>query len=174
MAAIFAFKCTCCGEVHEGSPSVAFDSPWHYHSLSADQKKSIATLSSDFCTITHDEGIDRFIRAVLEVPIEGAAEPFTWGVWVSLSANSFARYEETYDAPVAGDGFFGTLCNRLPGYPNTIALHADVRVQLDGLRPLVVLHQSKSDHAHPLETDQREGISIARAQELAELTTHGT
>ncbi len=174
MAAIFAFKCTCCGEIHEGSPSVGFDAPWHYHSLSAEQKEAMGTLSPDFCTISHDEGVDRFIRAVLEVPIEGAAEPFTWGVWVSLSEKSYARYEETYDAPVEGDGFFGTLCNRLPGYPNTIALHVDVRVQLDRRRPLVVLHRSKSSEPHPLEIDQHEGISIARAQELAELTTHGT
>lgn len=27
MAALFAFRCRCCGRMHEGSPSFAFDAP---------------------------------------------------------------------------------------------------------------------------------------------------
>jgi len=174
MASIFAFTCKRCGEIHEGSPSIAFESPLHYHSLPADQKKSMGALDPNFCTIRHDEVVDRFIRGVLEVPIVGVAEPFIWGVWVSLSAQSFAKYQDTHAAPVLGDGFFGTLCNRLPGYPDTVALPADVHVQLNGLRPLIVLHRVGDSQDHPLAIDQRDGISAERAQELAECTTHGT
>ena len=118
MAAIFAYKCSCCGEVHEGSPSIAYSMPDHYAGLSEEQRESMAELSSDFCTITHDEGTDYFIRAVMEIPIHGVDEPFLWGIWVSLSEKSFERYCETYDSPVAGDGFFGWVCNEIPGYPN--------------------------------------------------------
>ena len=56
MTAIFAFKCRYCGEVHEGSPSVAFDSPWQYSTMSAEQKSSLGKLSSDLCTITDGDG----------------------------------------------------------------------------------------------------------------------
>ncbi|MFP5409514.1 MAG: DUF2199 domain-containing protein [Gammaproteobacteria bacterium] len=38
MGAIFAFKCSCCGELHEGSPSFAFNAPDQYASLSKEQK----------------------------------------------------------------------------------------------------------------------------------------
>ena len=60
MAAIFAFTCTSCGKMHEGSPSFAFDAPLQYTSLTEEQQKSMAKLSSDLCTITDDEGTDYF------------------------------------------------------------------------------------------------------------------
>ena len=172
MAAIFAFKCTCCGEVHEGSPSFAFRAPDQYASLSDEQKASMATLTEDFCTITHDEGTDRFVRAILEVPIHGVQEPFLWGVWVSLSEKSFNRYRETYDEPIAGECFFGWVCNEINLYPYEHSRPSDVRIQVGGNRPKVVLHRGDPED-DPLVIDQVNGISIARAQELAERAMHG-
>ena len=171
MPAIFAFTCTCCGKVHEGSPSFAYDAPWQYSTLSDEQKKTIGKLSSDICTINHEEGTDHFVRTILEVPIHGVTEPFTWGVWVSLSEKSFTRYVETYDDPVEGEGFFGWLCNQLPYYPETNALAADVIVQVGGIRPTLRLHHG-SEENHQLITDQRDGITVARAQEIAEYVAH--
>ncbi|RQP25226.1 DUF2199 domain-containing protein [Piscinibacter terrae] len=172
MAAIFSFKCSCCGEIHEGSPSYAFKSPDHYHGLTDEQKASMGHLSSDFCTITHDDGTDYFIRAILEVPIHGVEEPFLWGLWASLSEKSFKRYVETYDEPVAGDVFFGWVCNAVPWYPpHASSLAANVVVQVGGQRPLLHLHQANGD-AHPLILDQRHGITVAKAQEIAEFLQH--
>jgi hypothetical protein len=171
MAAIFAFKCKCCGEIHEGSPSFGFREPDQYASLSDEQKARMATLTDDFCTITHEEGTDRFIRAVLEIPIDGVEEPFLWGVWVSLSEKSFNRYRETYDDPVAGEGFFGWVCNQISLYPYDQARPSDVIVQSGGNRPKVVLHRGDPEN-DPLVSDQAEGISVSRAQELAERALH--
>ena len=172
MAGIFAFTCSCCGQVHEGSPSFAFDAPYQYSSLSDEQKASMGRLGSDFCTITHEGQTDYFIRTVLLIPIQGVSEPFMWGVWVSLSEKSFARYRDTYDNPVEGDGFFGWVCNRIPWYPEPeSALAADVLVQLHGRRPLLLLHHG-SENDHPLVLDQRDGISIQKAQEIAEYVRH--
>lgn len=173
MAAIFAFKCSCCGELHEGSPSIGYRMPDQYASLSDEQKAAMGKLSSDFCTITHEAGTDHFIRAVLEVPIHGVEEPFLWGVWVSLSEKSFARYVASYDDPVAGDGFFGWVCNAIPAYPFAAPRPADVAVQLGGQRPKVILHRGDPEN-DPLVIDQVNGISIARAQEIAERALHGT
>ena len=117
MPAIYAFHCSSCGNVHEGSPSFAFKAPDHYANLDEEQLAAMGELSSDFCKIRRGDHIDYFIRAVLEIPIEGVSEPFLWGVWVSLSKNSFERYVDTYDSPVEGDGFFGWLCNAIPHYP---------------------------------------------------------
>ncbi|WP_420714867.1 DUF2199 domain-containing protein [Roseateles sp. SL47] len=70
------------------------------------------------------------------------------------------------------DVFFGYLCNNLPGYPDTIPLAADVQVQLGNERPKLRLHHSKADD-HPLVLDQMHGITVARAQELAEHVHRG-
>ncbi len=173
MAAIFAFTCSCCGKIHEGSPSFGFKVPDHYARLTEEQKSSVGQISSDLCTITRDEGTDYFIRAVLEVPIHGVSEPFMWGLWVSLSEKSFRRYVATYDNPVEGDGFFGWVCNKVPWYPPAGSLATDVRVQLNGDRPLLVLHHGSAND-HPLIVDQRNGISVVKAQEIAEFLQHET
>jgi hypothetical protein len=173
MAAIFAFKCSCCGQVHEGSPSIAFKAPDQYAGLSEEQKATMGKLSDDFCVIGHEEGTDYFIRAVLEVPILGIEEPFLWGIWVSLSEKSFKRYWDTYDDPHEGDGFFGWVCNKISVYPHTSARPADVFVQCGNQRPKVVLHRGGTDD-DPLVMDQANGISIERAQQLAETVHHGS
>jgi hypothetical protein len=171
MASIFAFTCTCCGKVHEGSPSLAFSAPWHYSTLSEEQRSAMATIDSDLCTITHDEGTDYFVRCVLEISIDGVSEPFTWGVWVSLSEKSFKRYVETTDDPVEGEVYFGWFCNQLTCYPETLSLPTDVLVQPRGKRPHLRLHRGGGDE-HPLVRDQLNGISVTRAQEIAEAASH--
>ncbi len=175
MAAIFAFKCDTCGEVHEGSPSIALLAPDPYLGLSDAQKNTIATMDEDLCIINYGERSDYFVRAVLEVPIHGVEEPFLWGVWVSASEKSFHRYAEILNgatAAVEGDGFFGWVCNQISVYPYGHRRAADVFLQPEGNRPKAMLHRSEND-VDPLVIDQVHGISIRRAQELAEKAMHG-
>ena len=169
MAAIFAFKCKTCGKTHEGSPSFSFAYPWHYSGLSAEDRAK-AELTSDTCTIPNEEGIDRFVRVVLEIPIHGLQEPFTWGVWVSLSEKSFDRYLTTYDDPDESDSYFGWLCNRLPYYPDTINLKTKVRPKKGGIRPYLELERN----GHLLAEHFHEGISVQEAQQIAEHATHAS
>src|SRR5689334_1759458 len=98
MASIFSFKCTCCGKVHEGAPSFGIDAPLPYKELS-DEARASAHLGSDLCWYNEDGQTHRFIRVCLEIPILDFTEPFTWGVWVSLSEESFNRYIETAESP---------------------------------------------------------------------------
>ena len=167
MAAIYAFKCATCGKVHEGSPSFAFSSPWHYAQLSESDRAN-ASLSSDTCTITHNDGTDYFVRVVVEVPIGGVEEEFLWGVWVSLSKSSFDRYVATHDDPDETDSYFGWFCNRLPYYSDTVGLRTQVRPRKGGLRPFLQIERT----GHPLAEDQVNGISIERAREIAECAIH--
>lgn len=171
MAAIFAFNCSCCGALHEGSPSFAFAAPDPYSWLNEEQKQRMAQISDDLCIIQHEERTDYFVRAVLEVPIHGVSEPFTWGVWVSASKQSFERYVQTFESPVAGDGFFGWLCNHIDLYPTDQSRPSDVQIQSGGIRPKVVLHSS-TDETDQLVIDQLSGISVERAQSLAERAMH--
>jgi hypothetical protein len=171
MAAIFAFKCKSCGDLHEGSPSFAFLAPDHYDELS-DEQKAANKLSDDLCVIDRDGETYRFVRAVLEIPIHGVSDPFLWGVWVSLSERSFERYVETFDRPIAGEGFFGWVCNDIDLYPSENMRAADVIVQAGNNRPKVILHRRDHPRTDALAIDQVQGISIARAQELAEAAMH--
>ena len=56
------------------------------------------------------------------------------------------------------------LCNRIPGYPDTWHLRAYVHTQPVGRRPLVELEPTE----HPLVSDQKRGINLARVIEIAE------
>ena len=51
MTAIFAFTCSCCGNLHEGSPSFGFKAPMHYDTLCEQDKTSPATINDDLHTI---------------------------------------------------------------------------------------------------------------------------
>jgi hypothetical protein len=154
--------------IHEGSPSYGFSEPWHYHNLSEDQRANIAELSQDVCLIKDSDQVDCFIRVCLEVPIIGVDNPFLWGVWISVSKENFKRYNETWDNPVETDEYFGWLCTKLPLYPDTLGLKTLARPRLNGQRPSIMLEPTD----HPLSVDFREGITIERAQEMAEQLTH--
>ena len=167
MAGLFAFRCSNCGELHEGSPSFGFATPWHYTTLNDDEKRAV-DLAEDTCVITHAEGVDRFVRCVLEVPIHGVAEPFLWGVWSSLSEESYRRCLETWRDPEESDAWFGWFSNRLPVYPDTINLKCRVHPRKGGIRPWIEL----APDDHPLAADFHQGIAPARAQQIAEAIHH--
>lgn len=167
MASIFSLKCSSCGKTHVGAPSFGYDAPAPYREIS-EALRIDAHLGTDLCWYSEDGEINRFIRVCLEVPIHGFDEPFTWGVWVSLSEQSFNRYVETSNAPIVSDSYFGWFCNRLPYYSDTYALKANVRPRIDGLRPIIEMQES----AHELAQDYKNGISIARAQKIAEVAMH--
>ena len=167
MASIFSFKCSSCGEIHEGAPSFGFRSPDPYLEQS-DEAQEAGNLGSDLCWYEDEDGLHYFIRVCLEVPIHGFSKPFIWGVWVSLSKESFDRYVEVYDTPDENDCYFGWFCNYLPYYKNTYALKTKVHPRADGTRPYIVLEEND----HPLSVDFHQGITVARAQEIAEVAMH--
>ena len=79
----FEFRCDCCGRIHAGSPSFAYNRPFAYFIVPEDERDSRIEIDSDTCAI---DGESFYIRTILEIPIHGADEPFTWGVWVSPAA----------------------------------------------------------------------------------------
>jgi hypothetical protein len=170
MAAIFAFTCACCGQRHEGSPSFGYPAPAHYSELTAAEKAERATLTDDTCQIRYDDGhVDYFARVVLEIPIHGVADPFLWGVWVSLSEQSYTRYTSSWGNHDESDAYFGWLSNRLPHYTNTINLRTHCHPRNGGMRPRLELEPT----GHLLSVHAREGLSIAQAQAIAQIAMHG-
>ena len=175
----FEFKCEQCKEIHRGSPSFSYASPF-IPQLSDEEYARRVELSDDLCrvlpvSVVVNASPEYWIRVILEIPILGAKEPFTWGVWVTQSEDSFNRYRDTFDDDQSDDGSFGWLPNNLPVYSDQPlqgeidSFPCDVYWGPIGRRPKLVLH----DVDHPLYRDQNEGVSWDRAIELAQITIHG-
>ena len=163
-----SFKCSQCDEIHEGLPlSFGADAPAAYYAIPEHQRAERAILSSDQCII---DDTHYFVRACLDIPIHGGTDVFRWGVWVSLSEQSFERMTELWETK--GREFelpyFGWLCTPLPIYPETTNLKTQVHTRPLGERPSIELEPTD----HPLAVEQRTGISPARAREIAETLLH--
>ncbi|HNO79674.1 MAG TPA: DUF2199 domain-containing protein [Phycisphaerae bacterium] len=164
MSSELRFKCRHCDQTHVGIPDLGFDAPYHYAQLN-ESEQADAELTSDLCTIEDDH----FIRGVLQIPIiDHEPEYFGLGVWVSLSAQNFARYQELFDCPDPDEPpYFGWFCNRISGYPDTLNLKAKVILQPHPNRPKIELQPTD----HPLSVQHHNGISVDDMMEL--LHAHG-
>lgn len=116
------------------------------------------------------DGEHFFALGVLETPILGAPEPFTWLLWVSLSRASFAIFARTFDDPVRShaEPLFGWVSNQVPFYPDTLGIKARLHLRDDLLRPWIELEPT----SHPLAVAQREGYSMKEAERLMGLLLH--
>ncbi|MFE7558811.1 DUF2199 domain-containing protein [Kitasatospora sp. NPDC057500] len=79
-------------------------------------------LSSDQCAIRAQH---YFVKGLIEIPVIGSSDVFSWGVWVSLSRESFARAADLRDSPgrESEKPYSGWLATGLPIYsPSNINL----------------------------------------------------
>jgi hypothetical protein len=112
---------------------------------------------------------DYFVRGCLDIPVHGQSEPFSLGLWVSLSKANFDRYLVDIEDPSAEEGpYFGWLCNRLPGYPETLNLKTHVYFRGGDCRPRIVVQPTE----HPLAADQHNGITPDALQRFVEANLH--
>ncbi len=148
-------------------PSFGWDYPVQYLLISEQERERRVELSSDGCVIDEQWF---FVRGCLDIPVHEHDDPISWGVWCSLSRKSFLRYGELFDQVdrEPGESFFGWLCSAIPDYPDTRQLKTMVRLRPWPTRPFVELEPTD----HPLAVEQREGITAARAREIAERMMH--
>ena len=130
------------------------------------EKRTVST--SETYIVSYENDVDYFLRALLEIPIIGNDEPFMWGVWGSVSAASFADYNDSDRGEKHQGNYFSWFSSLLPGYPETVGLKCSMQSRSGGLRPVVMLAPSD----HPLAIDQRDGISLEKAQLLFEYALH--
>lgn len=130
-------------------------------------------LDEETCVIRGDDFFKKnyFIKGNIEIPVQDSSQPFAYTVWVSLSKKNFSRALKLWKDPqrTKDPPSFGWLCTNLPVYPNTINLKTQVHMREVGVRPYIELEPTK----HPLAIEQREGITMARIKEIAELILHG-
>jgi|JI10StandDraft_1071094.scaffolds.fasta_scaffold340746_3 hypothetical protein len=163
------WRCPSCGDTHDDLP-LAFGpaAPDVVASVPEEEREQRVVLSTDQCIV---DGQHFFVLGNLELPIIGHDEPFSWDIWVSLSAKNFQRASElwTTQGREAEPPYFGWVSSRLPGYPSTHALASKVHTRAVGLRPYIELQPTD----HPLSGEQRRGITWARVHELVALALHG-
>jgi hypothetical protein len=168
------YTCKTCGQFHEGIPfSYGSPAPALVLSLSEAEQKRRVTLSSDQCEVRGPKLFDEgyyFIVGNIDIPIIGSTEIFRWSVWVSLSKINYKRMGKLWNKQGRENEppYFGWLSTSLPGYPETLNLKTNVHTQPIGIRPFVELEPTD----HPLAVEQRNGITLARVQEIAELVLH--
>ena len=164
------FDCRSCGRHHDELPmSFGPDAPLLWNQLSEQERASKGKLEQEWCIIGDDAF---FIRGCLEIPVKDGPGPFIWIVWVSLSKSNFERARKLWNDParVAEPPYFGWLSSSLPGYPEqTIHLKTHVHTRKVGERPSIELEQTD----HPLAVEQRDGMTMARVRQLAEISLHG-
>jgi hypothetical protein len=85
----FTFQCVTCGKTHEGMPSFGASAPLSYYEVPVEEREARCDLGSDDCVI---DGEHFFVRGCIEIPVQGETEPFSWGVWVSLSQASHLEW----------------------------------------------------------------------------------
>lgn len=156
------FKCTCCGQEHESWPALAFDTPTFYEYLSKEDKKSVSEISSDFCIIKHEDQTDRFIRCTLTQCVNDFCENLDYGLWVSLSEESYNNYTTNFNDENHQTSYFGYLSNNIPEYEDTILIPVTVFTRTGNNRPEIVPHK---EYDHPFVKDYYQGISKSEAEE---------
>jgi hypothetical protein len=162
------YTCSTCGQLHEALPlSYGAPAPELWFEIPENERARRAELSSDQCVI---DGKHFFVLGRLLIPLHDSDESFCWLAWVSLSETNFRRASELWHEPGRENEppYFGWLQSALPYRPGTLALKTQVLTQPVGQRPLIVLEETD----HPLSLEQRDGISMARVQQIAEMVQH--
>ena len=132
------------------------------------ERPSRGELTSDLCIID-DKYF--FILGRILIPVTDGPGPFVWLAWVSLSEQSFMRTHEIWDTAGRENEppFFAWLQSDFPYEPTTLALKTSLQTMPLGERPEITLEATD----HPLAIEQREGITMARVQQIVEASLHG-
>jgi hypothetical protein len=160
-------RCATCGAEHDLSEmEPRFGWPHAYAEVPPEERERRTKLGADWCRIRDAAGTEwrYFLRALLPMPVRGAAEACSWGVWVEVSADVYGRVSELWDAEgqEREPPFRATLANRAPDYPDTLGLPGTL--QLTGLAS--VPRFTLDPHLdHPLAREQREGVYPERVLE---------
>lgn len=162
------FTCATCGNYHDELPlCFGVEAPDYYYSIPPEEREARVEMSADWCVVD-DEHF--FIRGRIEIPIINHTETLVWNAWTSLSESNFIRSQEMWHDPlrVAEDPYFGWLQTVIPGYDNTLNIKTWVHTQAVGIAPQIEVFEE----AHSLMLDQRNGITLAHAQQIVEGILH--
>src|SRR5918994_647663 len=160
------FTCAVCGETHAGETrDIRLGLPQPIFLLDEDERERRAYVEEDFAVLRGENGDRYFVRALLELPIDGEDGYFGYGSWIEVSEADAVELGELWNDEQGqwSRSFSGTLANELSPYAFTEGLPVNIRLREVQLLPLVDLE----DGEHELVRAQRQGISAHRAHQLA-------
>ncbi|MBT8457201.1 MAG: DUF2199 domain-containing protein [Alphaproteobacteria bacterium] len=154
------FECPCCGKRFGGVYDVVFDhpDPWGHGNRAKSGEDILWAgknwLSSDLCV---QDG-DYFVRCIMPFPIIGSDQSFAFGVWGSVSKDSFKHFYMGFDTSDYGDftGCFSWLSNNIPHVGQDDWIPCDLMIEDPTKRP-VLYAQSK---AAAVRAHQENGITF--------------
>ncbi len=152
-------------EVVDGLPlSYSVKVPLAATAVPVEEIEQRVVITPDQCVI---DNRDFYLRGRFAIPVIGLDQPFIWGVWVEVSPKNFIRTNElwTTEGRENEPPFPGWLNTQMPLFGNTYNLEVSVQTQVVGRRP----HFTPVDQDHPLAVEQRNGITMERVREIAEL-----
>jgi hypothetical protein len=160
------FTCRSCGRHHEEElRDVRAGLPEEIFRLSQAERASRATGLDAGSDVACLDGTRFFVRAVVRVPILGEGDSFGWGVWVRVEESLTGAIAAAWDDPSAeGQMFPGLLATDLTEYGGTLDLTGRLTMRTVDLLPDFELAELR----HPFALDQRHGIALDRARELAD------
>ncbi|HEU4664743.1 MAG TPA: DUF2199 domain-containing protein [Dokdonella sp.] len=161
--------CASCGRVH-GDLEISHRLPDALATMSRWQWRHRVRGDGDDLLL---DGRRRFQRGLLPVAVDGAREPYRFGVWIerldpSLGTRAIDGREEAQRRLQRGAR--GLLANDLLFLPeSTLGLEVSIRQRADGERPEFRLD---ADLDHPLATMQRDGVAADLPRRLLALVPH--
>jgi hypothetical protein len=163
-----SWVCSVCGEPHdERLLDIRMSLPDVVHVLDEEDRGRDAWISDDFVALADGR---RFVRGLLQIPIPELETRFGYGLWVEANAADWDRlFEHWYDPEQAGfPAVDGALANELDPYGPTLGLRVCLQPTSADTLPDVAVVEAD----HPLARDQRAGITVGRAEELAAMVLH--
>lgn len=163
------FQCATCGVYHDDLPmALGAKAPKDYYDIPSAERERRTFLSSDQCVID-DERF--FLLGCLDLPLVDAEGCFRWLTWVSLEEEDFDRACELWhvEGRESEPPCTVRLQSALPYAESTMHLRATLHTQPVGDRPTLILVEAD----HRLYREQRDGITMARVEQLVESALHG-
>lgn len=156
------YLCEFCGKPHNDVPTdLAYRRPVHFFMVPEAERPARIKHNDDICIVDDTHFL---IRGILEVPvIDQPGINLTWGIWASVSQESFDKYFELYDEDGSGEpSFKGLLAVSPNGYPDLYDHEVRVQLRTASERPLFI----PASMNHPLFAECRDGITTKRWHDI--------
>ena len=133
-------------------------------------READSEVTSDQCVI---RGVEFYVRGPGQIPVRNDDRVFEWGVWVSLSRDSFMRTADLWEVAGAGERTPDVrLAEHRPAdyTPSPV----DCRGWCTPVRSDSARSWRLEATAHPLAREQKDGISVAELEQRAARLLHGS
>jgi hypothetical protein len=153
-------KCSCCGS--DSGPIYSFFAryPDLYLDIPENERSDRVIVGTDNFIIDDY----RFVLGTVDIPIIGTNNHLCWGIWCSVSLNSYERIEAMWNDPnrESCKPYFGWVSNELLPYSSTTNLRALVYFRPLGFKFRIQIEPTE----HQLALDQNTGITQDRMLKL--------